>query len=77
MSKMRVTLKCECNKFLDHKTPCCEFFKRMLNDCKVRLTYSEKHNLYGIQIISSNGVQGIRFCPWCGIKFPEWKYQED
>lgn len=69
--KRRITVECLCNNRLDHKTPCCDFFKQMLNDCSVRLVYKEKWNSYGIIIIGSGSSQGINFCPWCGIKLPE------
>jgi len=68
---MRVTLKCRCDKHLDRITPCCEFFKQMLNDCRVRLVYLERRDMYCIRFIASSGKQGILYCPWCGTKFPD------
>lgn len=71
MFKKRITLECLCDKYSDHETPCCDFFKQILNNCKIRLVYIKKRNMYGIEIISCPGlVQGIRYCPWCGAKFP-------
>ena len=47
--KQRITLECLCNQHVDRPTPCCDRFKRMLNDCSVRLVYREEYNMYGIK----------------------------
>lgn len=75
--KTRLTVPCSCNKYLNRITPCCDFFKQMLNDCQVRIVYSEKSGRYGIDIISSGAMQGILYCPWCGTKLPEIISDED
>lgn len=75
--KKKITIECLCNKFPDIKTPCCNFFKQMLNDCHMRLTYLPHHNMYGIKIVGTGSTQGIQYCPWCGTKFPEWTKYDD
>lgn len=69
--KRRVIVECYCDQFPDIKTPCCNFFKQMLNDCHVRMTYKEKQNMYGIKLVASKAVQPLFYCPWCGFKLPE------
>jgi hypothetical protein len=71
MSKITVTLECICDKFKDLPTPCCDFFKQMLNDCKVRLEYRPTFREFGIKLVGSGGLQLIDYCPWCGTKLPK------
>lgn len=69
--KRTVTVRCSCNQYPDFQTPCCDFFKQMLNDCRVRLKYDEKNNTYGILLVGKKGMQPIYYCLWCGKKFPD------
>lgn len=73
----RVTVRCRCNKFPDHITPCCDFFKKMLNDCYVRLDYLKERNMYGILFVGDLVIQGFFYCPWCGTKLPDHIALED
>lgn len=70
MSKTNVVLECACDKFKDIATPCCDFFKDMLNDCKVRLEYRPTFREFGIKLVGGGGLQLIYYCPWCGRKLP-------
>jgi hypothetical protein len=70
--KRRVVVECTCGSYPNHVTPCCDFFKKMLNDCYVRLSYKKRYNLYGIAFVGEDNLQGIYFCPWCGARLPEW-----
>lgn len=72
MSKTRITFgECECNQYPNHVTPCCDVFKYMLNDCRIRLIYIEQKNMYGIKFTDDSDIQEICYCPWCGTKFSE------
>jgi hypothetical protein len=63
-------MRCTCNQLKDMKTPCCDEFKEMLNDCKVRLEYRPTVREFGIRSVSSSRLFLIRYCPWCGAKLP-------
>lgn len=76
MSKTKITLECTCDRFKDLATPCCEFFKQMLNDCKVRLEYRPVFREFGIKLVGSDSLQLIYYCPWCSTKMPERLYEE-
>jgi hypothetical protein len=67
MATKRVKVECACNNYLDKETPCCDFFKKMLNDCGVRLGYLKHDDMYTIRIIGSDSHQVIKYCPWCGV----------
>jgi len=76
MPKVKTTLECVCDKFKDLPSPCCDFFKQMLNDCKVRLEYRPAFREFGIKLVGSGGLQLIYYCPWCGTKLPERLYEQ-
>ncbi|HEV2916118.1 MAG TPA: hypothetical protein VGW78_00060 [Candidatus Babeliales bacterium] len=67
----KITLKCECNQYLDIETPCCDLLKQLLNDCSVHLHYSRRFRRYSIQLLGKNSVQQMIYCFCCGKKFPE------
>ena len=54
-----------------NSTHCCERMDFFLEEEKVAIYYDLCCRKYYIRLYTSNGLQGIFYCPWCGQKLPQ------
>lgn len=56
----------------DHSAPpqACEGMARSLADSRVPIRYVPKFREYGLEVTGSSAIQGIEYCPWCGVELP-------
>lgn len=50
---------------------CCKYIRFFLEEGKVGIRSSPEFRTYHIQITTHGALQEIRYCPWCGIRFPK------
>jgi hypothetical protein len=50
---------------------CCKEMDFFLEENRVAISYINYERLYAIDLKSSNGLQTIYYCPWCGSKLPK------
>jgi hypothetical protein len=50
---------------------CCKEISAFLEEDKVAIVYLKKFRAYYINLKSSDAIQQIYYCPWCGLGLPE------
>lgn len=53
-------------------THCCKSMTDFINDYRIPIDFNPERSRYFIPLMwPHNGTQGLRYCPWCGIKLPD------
>ena len=51
---------------------CCTAMDRYLQDYRIPIDFDPEMHFYFLPFVwPYRTMQGLRFCPWCGIKLPE------
>ncbi|WP_445285868.1 DUF6980 family protein [Yoonia sp. 2307UL14-13] len=50
---------------------CCDELKKHLESQEVAISYRDFIREYSIDVRHKTSVQTIKFCPWCGCRFPD------
>jgi hypothetical protein len=48
----------------------CPRMRRAVYDDKCPLVYWGKFREFGIRLVGQEAIDGIDYCPWCGMKLP-------
>ena len=49
---------------------CCDLMTDFISDPRVPIEYNARVRSYGLPLRQAPAIQGIIYCPWCGIKLP-------